>query len=117
MGKCVNEQDKSPSLGELAAEPNVAEELTPGMREQLTGRCAHVLFTLLRVLAVPGNNKQPSEDGEKLLGVPEMARKLGRSQSWVEKHVNELPQRVSLCGLPKWKNSVVEKWLKSLPPY
>ena len=59
----------------------------------------------------------PLAPEERLLDVSEVASMIGMSGSWVEKHVKDLPHRVSVIGNPRWKKSDVEKWMKNLPTY
>ncbi len=59
----------------------------------------------------------PCQEGDSLVGVPEVARMIGLSTSWVEKHVKVLPPRVSVHGMPRWRRSDIHRWVKARPDY
>lgn len=72
-----------PSLDDLARDPARARDLPPEVARDLLAQLAPLL-TLLLAQAFQGANGQPSEeDGDRLLTVEEVARRLGVSKDAV----------------------------------
>ena len=117
-GTTARRVSASRSLDDIAADPTAVEELTD----------AEVATLLMRALAVQGTlqarvmhravvDAAVLRDRERLLTTAEVARKLGRSVSWVEKNLNILPRRRSLGGSPVWREGDVDEWIRSAPKY
>ena len=103
-----------PTLDELVSDPRKALDLSPEVRRSyLIG-----VVALLPVLILPseGGTKLAVPD-DALIGVDEVARLIGLSASWVEKHPDALPARRSVEGNPRWLKSEVVAWVKARPLY
>lgn len=118
----MNAPRSVPSLDELVAEPATAAELPAGAAVAMLKRCNEVLAAhealreALRAriasAATAAGNGKPA-----LLSTEDVARLLGRSKSWVEHHLDDLPPRCTLLGAPVWHRRVIEEWVESLPEY
>ncbi len=107
-----------PTLDELAADPSKVAALPRAAIQTLLHRCVSVQAVLLGALAVSEPNRAASrDDSERLLTVPEVAERIGMSESWVEKHTADLPTRVSVAGTPRWRKSDLDRWIKNRPQY
>lgn len=107
-----------PTLEELAAHPERASGLTSVVVRALAWKCIAAL-TALNVASngAPEPSTPLREDRERLLTVPEVARLIGMSTSWVEKHTADLPPRVSVAGNPRWRKSDLDRWIRNRPEY
>lgn len=105
-----------PTLDEIVARPAIAETLPPSVVRALRWRAIEALAALNSVDAAPATVTTTS-DGDDFIGVPEVARMIGLSESWVTKHTDELPQRRSVAGNPRWVRSEIRAWQKSLVVY
>jgi hypothetical protein len=106
-----------PTLDELLADPAKAATLPAEIVKQLIVRHAAVGEVLLTRLIMAEPKPNGDLGGEVLVGTEEVGRMLGRSKSWIEQHVDELPPRRSLLGSPVWARTDVERWIKGLPKY
>lgn len=107
-----------PTLDELAAHPERANDLASDVLRALAWKCVAVLTALNVASTAPSEPLTPlHDDGERLLTVPEVARRIGMSTSWVEKHTADLPARVSVAGNPRWRKHDLERWIKNRPEY
>jgi len=105
-----------PTLDELSNNPAMVNSLPPATVRDLTARLLLTLLTLLVPMA-PASTVSEADEGERLIGVPEVARRTGMSTSWVEKHTNQLPARKDVCGTPKWRAADIDTWIKTRPKY
>ena len=110
-----------PTLDEVAADPQRAQNLPPDVSQALTWKCLTAL-TALHVCALASGSRRPAntmacEAGERLLTVSDVAARIVMSVSWVEKHTADLPARVSVVGNPRWRKSDVDRWIKNRPQY
>jgi len=101
------------SLDSIAENPQLALLLSPEEAAALSISCVAVMAVLHQRSVAPVS--RPS--AERLINAGEMAKLLGKSKSWVEKHPKDLPPRRSLVGNPCWLLSDVEKWLLNSPVY
>jgi predicted DNA-binding transcriptional regulator AlpA len=107
-----------PSLDQIAADPARVRDLPADAAMDLYYRALAALAALGASLAKPGPAPRPSRsDEEGLIGPDEVAALIGLSVSWVEKHVRDLPERVSVLGNPRWRKRDVVAWLKARPRY
>lgn len=54
---------------------------------------------------------------ERVLTTAEVAAKLSRSISWVEKNLDALPPRRALAGSAGWREADINDWIRNLPRY
>jgi len=108
----------APTLDELGAHPDRVHALPAELVSDYTFRTLTILAALnKRQSTAPLPVRQGSIAGDRLIGCEEAAEMIGMSVSWVEKHVRELPERVSVLGKPRWRKSDIEKWIKARPIY
>ena len=107
-----------PTVDELIADPSKVKSLPPEVRKSIWLN----VWNLEKVLALEiitgshqGGKTPPPDDV--LIGVEEVAHLIGTSNSWVEKHTDNLPPRRSVEGNPRWLKSEVLAWVKTRPVY
>lgn len=107
-----------PKVDELVISPELAQDLPPDVAQKLYWQCLTVLTALAVPLAFNGHQYGVSKNPtDVLLDAEQVAPMINRSVSWVEKHVKDMPKRVSLLGLPLWRKSDIDRWIKALPEY
>jgi predicted DNA-binding transcriptional regulator AlpA len=106
-----------PTLDELAANPAKASTLPAEIVKELVVKHAAVGEVLLARLIVAEPKPNGDSGGDGIVGSDEVGRMLGRSRSWIEHHLDDLPPRRSLLGAPVWLRRDVEAWIKNLPKY
>jgi len=105
-----------PSLDEL--DPAKAAELPVEIVKQLVVKHITVVQLLLaRLISGSTTDAKPNGDSELIIGTAGFAAMIGRSKSWVEHHLDDLPPRRSLLGEPVWLKRDVERWIRGLPDY
>lgn len=106
------------SLDDIAADPGAVELLSD----------AEVATLIMRVLAVQGTlqarvlrravlDAAALRGRERMLTTAEVAERLGRSVSWVEKNLRILPPRRSVGGFPCWREADIDDWIRNTPRY
>src|SRR5262245_45829439 len=104
------------SLDEIAADPASVDALGEAEAAQLMQRAQIVIYALqarqarqamLEVMAMKGR--------ERCLSPREVAERLGRSVSGVEKHLAALPPRRSFAGALGWRESEINEWIRNAP--
>lgn len=105
-----------PTLDQLAAAPGRARELPAEVAEQMLLALAPIMEVLrLQALRGPasGNGGQPEAPAEdRLLTVPEAARKLGRSADWLYRHSKKLPFTVQDGSLLRFSHLGIERYIR-----
>jgi predicted DNA-binding transcriptional regulator AlpA len=118
MGATPSDVGTSPlkavvSLDEIANDPDCAMTLPSDAARRLCVRAAAVHAALLA--ALHGAPERPSQAAPRLIKVDEVARRIGKSRSWVEKHTSDLPPRVRVGRQCNWLESDIEAWIRSRP--
>jgi hypothetical protein len=111
-----------PTLDELVADPARAATLPVEAASALLTQCAVEIATYETLrealrLRIASGAVALVDDGEQIIGTEGLGRMLGRGKSWIEHHLDELPERRSLLGAPVWLKRDVEQWIKGLPKY
>jgi hypothetical protein len=111
-----------PSLKELKPHPERAAELPLPTAAALLSACTEEIADLVKLrdtlrLRLASGFAPKGDDGDRLICAEQVGGMLGRSKSWVDHHLADLPPRKSLLGEPMWLSSDIEKWMKNLPPY
>lgn len=105
-----------PTLDELAAHPERATELPAGVARQLYVQVAALKAALAAtLLASPVAAPVRPPHGDRFVGPAEVAVKIGKSRSWVEKHAAELPPRRRVGGEGLWSERELEAWIRARP--
>lgn len=106
-----------PSLDELLRDPARAAELPVDAARALYARASALTGALLvrSMAADPAENGRPHASGDRLLGPADVAARIGKSRSWVEKNTDELPPRRRVGGEGRWSESEIEAWIRSRP--
>ena len=106
------------SLDDLARDRGAIDQVPDGDVAALLER-ALLIVELLRARlvarAIPNTTDPRGEDD--LVGAAEAASMLGVSKSWVEKHLEELPARRGVGGMPRWLRRDLQAWARSRPRY
>lgn len=105
-----------PNFAELLDDPIRAAELPADAARLLLVRVAALQAALSAALMPPSSAATASAShGDRLLGVADVAVKVGKSRSWVEKHVDELPPRRRVGGEGLWSERELEAWIRTRP--
>lgn len=118
MGEPARQLAAAPSLDALAADPGASDMLSHAEASVLLGRALSVVGVLQAqlmrqaVLDTAGRRSR-----ERLLSTADVAERLHRSVSWVEKNLHNLPPRRALGGTPGWREADIDALIRSAPPY
>lgn len=106
------------SLDDLAADPGAVEALSDAAVATLMMRALAVVGTLqARVVRRAVFDAAALRGRERILNTAQVAERLGRSKSWVEKNLHALPSRRSLAGAPGWREIDIDEWIRNAPSY
>jgi predicted DNA-binding transcriptional regulator AlpA len=105
----------TPSLGELLANPSRAAELPAPVARELFVRIAAVQAALTTALLPALSPEKFSHTGDRFLDAGEVGARIGKSRSWVEHHVEELPERRRVGGEGRWSERELERWMANRP--
>src|SRR5262245_34451011 len=104
------------SLDQIAADPASVDALSDAEAAQLMQRAQIVVYALQVRHARPAMLEVMATKGrERCLSPREVAERLGRSVSWVEKHLAALPPRRSFGGALGWRESEINDWIRNAP--
>jgi predicted DNA-binding transcriptional regulator AlpA len=109
-----------PSIEDLVRNPALADQLPTRVTRDLTFKCLVALNALHYAGTFRGEppaRGAPAEDGERLIGTAELARRIGMGKTWVKSHLAGLPARRNLSGTPRWRLADVDAWIKERPEY
>jgi predicted DNA-binding transcriptional regulator AlpA len=100
-----------PTLDELAADPVRVATLPTDTAKVLLAKVAglHALL-LTSAMAAPPSSSINAAD--RFLNASEVGAMIGKSVSWVEKHVDELPKRRRVGGEGVWSEREVQAWMR-----
>jgi predicted DNA-binding transcriptional regulator AlpA len=107
-----------PDLDSLARDLERAAALPAEIARKLYVRvCAlqAALSTALLPAADVSAGRNADRSGDRLLGPAEVAARIGKSRSWVEKHPDELPPRRRVGGEALWSERELEAWIRNRP--
>jgi predicted DNA-binding transcriptional regulator AlpA len=105
----------TPSFEDLLANPSRAAELPAAAARELFVRLAAVQAALTTALLPAQSPEKSSENGDRFLDAAEVGVRIGKSRSWVEHHVEELPERRRVGGEGRWSERELERWMASRP--
>ncbi len=107
-----------PSLDDIVADPGVAESLSDAEVATLLVRALAVQGALqARVLRRAVLDAAALRGRERMLTTTQVAERLERSVSWVEKNLDALPPRRSLAGSPGWREADIDEWIRNAARY
>ncbi len=104
-----------PKLEEIAHNPALAIHLPVDVVEALLGKNAvaqSVLLSRLLALRASLSKVERSADGDRLLGVEEAARKLGKSKDYLYRHSCDYPFTVRDGRSLRFSDQGIEKFIR-----
>ena len=104
-----------PKLEEIAENPALATHLPFDVVEALLGKNAvaqSVLMSRLLALRASPGQAEHSTDGDRLLGVEEAARKLGKSKDYLYRHAADYPFTVRDGRSLRFSEQGIEKYIR-----
>jgi len=105
-------------LDDLAREPARARDLSLEDLCALYTQAATVHAILIAALHTHQQIHVPAaRAGDRLLGPQEVADRIGKSRSWVQKHAADLPPRRRIGGEGLWSERELDAWLRTRPPW
>ena len=103
-----------PSLDELAAHPERVTDLPPEVVKRLLVRHAAVgellLARLIETLVI-----EPKNGADRFLDAADVATIIGKSISWIDHNLDELPAPRRLGGERKWSERELLRWMQNRP--
>ena len=106
-----------PSLDELAADPEKVDALPVDVVKRLLVKHATVGAALSgRLLGVA--EREPYTNGpDRFLDAEHVGTMIGKSRSWVEHHLKELPPRRKVGGEGVWSEREIQIWMRHREPW
>lgn len=113
-----------PNLEDLVADLGLIGNLPPAAARDLLRdaetRIAqyYAVRDALLIRAVVGNGaalERKRSDGDRLLSITEVAKRIDKSRSWVEANLGELPEPLRVGGERRWSEREVEGWMARRP--
>lgn len=103
-----------PSLDELVGQPGRAAALAPHIARAMAPKVA-ALHAELMIAALAPTPAPQAQGDDRLLGPDEVAVRIGKSRSWVEKNTADLPKRIRVGGEGLWSRREIEAWVRHRP--
>jgi predicted DNA-binding transcriptional regulator AlpA len=78
----------------------------------------HAVRDALLIRAVAGSGvalERKKSEGDRLLSVTEVAKRIDKSRSWIEANLGELPERLRVGGERRWSERELEQWMERRP--
>jgi predicted DNA-binding transcriptional regulator AlpA len=78
----------------------------------------HAVRDALLIRAVAGNGvalDRKKTEGDRLLSVTEVAKRIDKSRSWIEANLGELPEPLRVGGERRWSERELEQWMERRP--
>jgi len=103
-----------PTLDEIAANPELAKDLSPPVAADLLARLAGVQALLLsRLLTGNGTSTRSESQGEdRLLTVSDGAARLGVSEDWLYRRADKLPFTVRLGTALRFSSHGIDRYIR-----
>lgn len=105
-----------PAIEELLENPSRVADLPAEAARLLFVRLA-ALQAALTVAVLPATtpDRSPSQNGDRFLDAEEVGALVGKSRSWIEHHVDELPERRRVGGEGRWSEREIRRWMEHCP--
>lgn len=118
MAEAVRRLRALATLDDIAGDPASAEELSPGEVSTLLVR-AHTVAGILqgRIARQAVMDASMLRGRERILSAEQVAERIGRSISWIEKHFDSLPPRRAIGGAPGWREEDINAYIRNSKPY
>jgi predicted DNA-binding transcriptional regulator AlpA len=112
----VTRLSSTPDIRELLEDPSRVADLPAEVARALFVRVA-ALQAALTVTVVPAStpDDSPTYHGDRLLDAEQVGRLLGKSRSWVDHHVEDLPPRRRVGGEGRWSEKEIQRWIQNAP--
>ena len=105
-----------PAIEELLENPSKVADLPAEAARILFVRLATLQAALaVAVLPVALPTKAPSQNGDRFLDAEEVGRLIGKSRSWIEHNVDQLPPRRRVGGEGRWSEQEIQHWMLHAP--
>lgn len=106
-----------PTLTELVERPELAAGLPPDVALPLCVKVAALQAALAIASRPPAPVVRTAPTGDRFLNVAEVAERIGKSRSWVQKNHGELPSRRRVGGEGLWSEREIEAWIRHRPTW
>jgi predicted DNA-binding transcriptional regulator AlpA len=105
-----------PEIEELLENPSRVADLPPEAARTLFVRLAALQAALtVAVLPAPAAARSPLQNGDRFLDAEEVGAMIGKSRSWVEHNVEELPEPRRVGGERRWSEREIQHWMQACP--
>jgi predicted DNA-binding transcriptional regulator AlpA len=109
--------NSAPTLDDLLSDPSRVRELPPAAARELFVRLATLQAALTTAILPSVSFEKRTPTVDRFLDAAEVGEMIGKSRSWVEHHVVELPERRRVGGEGRWSQREVEAWMHRCPSW
>lgn len=111
------------ALEDLLGEPAKVGDLLPAAAMGLLRDCEARLTAyqglrdalLIRAFSANGSSPGRRDEDNRLLDAAEVGQLIGKSRSWVEHNISELPERIRVGGEGRWSEHEIQRWMLNRP--
>jgi predicted DNA-binding transcriptional regulator AlpA len=107
----------APTFEDLLADPSRVHELPLAAARTLFVRLAALQATLTTAILPVTPIEKRTSTTDKFLDAAEVGAMIGKSRSWVEHHVGDLPERRRVGGEGRWSEREIQHWMQNCPTW
>jgi predicted DNA-binding transcriptional regulator AlpA len=114
----------APTVEDLVADLGMVGDLPPATAKHLLRDAEtkiaqlHAVRDALLIRAVVGNGgplERKRAEGDRLLSITEVAKRIDKSRSWLEANLDSLPEPFRVGGERRWSEREIEQWIARRP--
>jgi predicted DNA-binding transcriptional regulator AlpA len=107
-----------PGIEELLEHPSRVADLPVEAARDLLVRTAALQAALsVRILPVTAAEGSYDQHGDRFLDAEHVGSMIGKSKSWVEHNVEQLPEPRRVGGERRWSEREMRRWMQTCPAW